>query len=149
MSAMVDRRLLSTLNPNAPVFDPVGFREVEDFSPKWWDLVTTSKWFRDFWLSSNSEYEFDDGDDDFSVFEEEFEEMIASSDGRSTVDSVTETDVAKYLKMLLNMAETTKEKLNRSKVSLMSSCSPKCSQKKKHMNPNFCCRRNHHIYQPR
>lgn len=84
MSAMVVDRKLSTLNPNAPVFDPVGFREVEDFSPKWWDLVTTSKWFRDFWLSANSEYEFDDGDD-FSVMEEEFEEMIASSDGGSTI----------------------------------------------------------------
>ncbi|XP_006282743.2 polyadenylate-binding protein-interacting protein 2 [Capsella rubella] len=147
-SAMVDRRL-STLNPNAPVFDPVGFREVEDFSPKWWDLVTTSKWFRDFWLSSNSEYDFeDDGDDDFSVMEEELEEMIASSDGGSTVDSVTESDVAKYLKMLLSM---TKEKLNnRSKMIMSSSCSPKYNQKKSYvMNPNFNCRRNHHIYQPR
>lgn len=79
MWAMVDRRVVSTLNPNAPVFDPVGFREVEDFSPKSWELVTTSKWFRDFWLSVNSEYEFDGGDE-FSDMEEEFEEVIISSD---------------------------------------------------------------------
>ncbi|KAL1200026.1 Polyadenylate-binding protein-interacting protein 2 [Cardamine amara subsp. amara] len=144
MSAMVDRRL-STLNPNAPVFDPVGFREVEDFSPKWWDLVTTSKWFRDFWLSTNSEYEFGGDGDDFSVMEEEFEEMIVSSDGGSTV---SESDVAKYLKMLLNMTESAKEKIYRSKV-LTSSCSPKYNLKKTYMNPNFNCRRNHHIYQPR
>jgi hypothetical protein len=107
MTATIDRRL-STLNPNAPVFDPVEFREVEDFSPKWWDLVTTSKWFRDFWLSANSENEFLGGDD-FSVMEEEFEEMIASSDGGSMADTVTEADVASYLKMLLNIAESTKE----------------------------------------
>ncbi|KAG7547649.1 hypothetical protein ISN44_As12g028660 [Arabidopsis suecica] len=144
MTAMVDRSL-STLNPNAPVFDPVGFREVEDFSPKWWDLVTTSKWFRDFWLSANSEYEFVGGDD-FSVMEEEFEEMIAASDGGSTADTVTEADVARYLKMLLNIAESTKEKIYRAKVS---SCSPKYNQKRNYMNPSFNCRRNHHIYQPR
>lgn len=76
MSTVVDRSV-STLNPNAPAFDPVGFREVEDFSPKWWELVTTSKWFRDFWLSANSEeYEFGD-------MEDEFEELILTSSGEN------------------------------------------------------------------
>ncbi|XP_010547329.1 PREDICTED: polyadenylate-binding protein-interacting protein 2 isoform X2 [Tarenaya hassleriana] len=68
MATMVDRRI-STLNPDAPAFDPVAFREVEDFSPKWWELVRTSKWFRDFWLSLNSEDEFEDGGE-FSDVEE-------------------------------------------------------------------------------
>ncbi|KFK22116.1 hypothetical protein AALP_AAs39140U000300 [Arabis alpina] len=138
---MVDRKV-STLNPNAPVFDPVGFREVDDFSPKWFELVKTSKWFRDFWLSYNSEYDFDAGDE-FSDIEEEFEEMIMSSEKTEIGEStVTEADVAKYLKMLLSIADS--EKLYRSKV-LASSCSQKYNQKKK----SFNCRRNHQIYQPR
>ncbi|KAL0725751.1 hypothetical protein Bca4012_040350 [Brassica carinata] len=141
MSTVVDRSV-STLNPNAPVFDPVGFREVEDFSPKWWELVTTSKWFRDFWLTANSEYEFGE----FSDMEDEFEELIMTSSGEAEIggSTVTESDVGRYLKVLLSMAESTKGKLYRSNVS----CSAKYNQKKK-MNPNFYCRRNHHIYQPR
>ncbi|KAH0928818.1 hypothetical protein HID58_014545 [Brassica napus] len=138
MSTVVDRSV-STLNPNAPAFDPVGFREVEDFSPKWWELVTTSKWFRDFWLSANSEeYEFGD-------MEDEFEELIMTSSGENEMggSSVRESDVGRYLKALLSMAESTKGKLYRSNVS----CSAKYNQKR--MNPNFYCRRNHHIYQPR
>ncbi|KFK22117.1 hypothetical protein AALP_AAs39140U000500 [Arabis alpina] len=74
------------------------------------------------------------------------EEMIKSSD-ETDVDgsTVSEADAAKYLKMLLRMlAESTKEKLYRSKV-LASSCSQKYNQKKK----SFNCRRNHQIYQPR
>ncbi|CAN6829979.1 unnamed protein product [Brassica oleracea] len=141
MSTVVDRSV-STLNPNAPAFDPVGFREVEDFSPKWWELVTTSKWFRDFWLSANSEeYEFGE----FSDMEDEFEELIMTSSGENEMDgsSVRESDVGRYLKVLLSMAKSTKGKLYRSNVS----CSAKYNQTK--MNPNFYCRRNHHIYQPR
>ncbi|GMP86605.1 hypothetical protein CsSME_00039321 [Camellia sinensis var. sinensis] len=41
----------STLNPNAPLFIPAAVRQVEDFSPEWWELVTTASWFRDYWLS--------------------------------------------------------------------------------------------------
>lgn len=41
----------STLNPNAPLFVPAAVRQVEDFSPEWWDLVTTSTWYHDYWLS--------------------------------------------------------------------------------------------------
>ncbi|XP_059301717.1 protein EARLY RESPONSIVE TO DEHYDRATION 15-like isoform X1 [Lycium ferocissimum] len=40
----------STLNPNAPIFIPSEYREVEDFSDHWWDLVHTSPWFRHYWL---------------------------------------------------------------------------------------------------
>ncbi|KDP40493.1 hypothetical protein JCGZ_24492 [Jatropha curcas] len=49
----------STLNPNAPLFIPAVYRQVEDFSPQWWELVTTSTWFRDYWLSEHPEGSFD------------------------------------------------------------------------------------------
>lgn len=87
----------STLNPNAPLFIPAALRQVEDFSPEWWQLVTTSKWYRDYWLSQHPEgfidhaedelqYEdivdllpdsidFSDGDD-FSSMEAQYEEFI-------------------------------------------------------------------------
>ncbi|XP_073016103.1 protein EARLY RESPONSIVE TO DEHYDRATION 15-like [Primulina eburnea] len=40
----------SALNPNAPIFVPSVYRQVEDFSDQWWDLVQSSPWFRDYWL---------------------------------------------------------------------------------------------------
>ncbi|XP_020234103.1 protein EARLY RESPONSIVE TO DEHYDRATION 15 isoform X1 [Cajanus cajan] len=40
----------SALNPNAPMFVPLAYRRVEDFSQQWWDLVHSSPWFRDYWL---------------------------------------------------------------------------------------------------
>lgn len=57
----------STLNPNAPPFIPAAFRQVEDFSPEWWNLVKTSTWFHDYWLSQHQDdenFEGDDGADD-------------------------------------------------------------------------------------
>ncbi|XP_066349054.1 protein EARLY RESPONSIVE TO DEHYDRATION 15-like [Miscanthus floridulus] len=39
----------SSLNPDAPLFIPAALRQVEDFSPQWWDLITTTAWFRDHW----------------------------------------------------------------------------------------------------
>lgn len=39
----------SSLNPDAPLFIPAALRQVEDFSPQWWDLITTTAWFRDYW----------------------------------------------------------------------------------------------------
>ncbi|KAK9671133.1 hypothetical protein RND81_12G008800 [Saponaria officinalis] len=47
----------STLNPNAPVYIPAAFRQVEEFSPEWYDLITSSMWFRDYWLSQHQETE--------------------------------------------------------------------------------------------
>jgi hypothetical protein len=44
----------STLNPDAPLFIPAAFLHVEDFSPQWWDLVTTTAWFRDHWSREHS-----------------------------------------------------------------------------------------------
>ncbi|GAV62452.1 hypothetical protein CFOL_v3_05975 [Cephalotus follicularis] len=40
----------STLNPDAPMFVPMAYRTVEDFSDEWWALVKSSPWFRDYWL---------------------------------------------------------------------------------------------------
>ncbi|GMI64767.1 hypothetical protein HRI_000146000 [Hibiscus trionum] len=45
----------STLNPNAPLFIPAVYRQVEDFSPEWWELVTTSTWYRDYWMMQHQE----------------------------------------------------------------------------------------------
>ncbi|OWM85447.1 protein EARLY RESPONSIVE TO DEHYDRATION 15 [Punica granatum] len=56
----------STLNPNAPLFIPAAFRQVEDFSPEWWQLVTTSTWYRDYWLSQHPEGFFDHAEDEFN-----------------------------------------------------------------------------------
>ncbi|XP_065851926.1 uncharacterized protein [Euphorbia lathyris] len=47
----------STLNPDAPLFIPAAYRQVEDFSPEWWQLVTTSTWYRDYWLSQHQDAE--------------------------------------------------------------------------------------------
>uniref|UniRef100_A0A7C8YP81 Ataxin-2 C-terminal domain-containing protein n=1 Tax=Opuntia streptacantha TaxID=393608 RepID=A0A7C8YP81_OPUST len=47
----------STLNPNAPLYIPAAFRQVEDFSPEWWDLISTSMWFRNYWLGQHQETE--------------------------------------------------------------------------------------------
>ncbi|KAL4341024.1 hypothetical protein GQ457_08G013030 [Hibiscus cannabinus] len=44
---------MSTLNPNAPLFVPAVYRQVEDFSPEWWQLVTTMTWYQDYWISQH------------------------------------------------------------------------------------------------
>lgn len=53
------RMATSTLNPDAPIFVPLAYRAVEDFSHQWWDLVQSSPWFRDYWLQEC----FDDDND--------------------------------------------------------------------------------------
>lgn len=91
------------MNPNAPLFIPAAVRQVEDFSPEWWQLVKTSTWFHDYWVSQhmgedgfygNDEEEFDGNDivdllpdtidlgidEDFSSMEAQFEEFIQSSE---------------------------------------------------------------------
>ncbi|CAI0378001.1 unnamed protein product [Linum tenue] len=40
----------SSLNPNAPMFVPMAYQAVEDFSDQWWSLIQSSTWFRDYWL---------------------------------------------------------------------------------------------------
>ncbi|XP_041028647.1 protein EARLY RESPONSIVE TO DEHYDRATION 15-like [Juglans microcarpa x Juglans regia] len=112
----------STLNPNAPLFIPAAFRQVEDFSPEWWQLVTTSSWYHDYWLSQrqgedsfcdNAEddfdgidvadllpetFEFDDGGD-FSNMEAQFEEYFVQSSEHRGLEMNAET-LVKNLKTL-------------------------------------------------
>ncbi|KAF7819071.1 Protein EARLY RESPONSIVE TO DEHYDRATION 15 [Senna tora] len=107
----------STLNPNAPIYIPAAFRQVEDFSPEWWQLVTTLTWYHDYWLSqqqdeggyyNNAEDEFDssdvldllpdtfdlDADDDLSLMEAQLEEFIQSSQtqGETGSNSLVKTE---------------------------------------------------------
>lgn len=57
----------SSLNANAPLYVPAALRQVEDFSPQWWELVKTSSWFRDYWLSQHQEDDFDGSADSVQV----------------------------------------------------------------------------------
>ena len=45
----------SRLNPNAPLYIPAAVRKVEDFTPEWYDLISTSTWYHDYWLSQHQE----------------------------------------------------------------------------------------------
>lgn len=80
--AVANGGVRSTLNPNAPLFIPASFRQVEDFSPEWWFLVKTSLWFRDHWINEHQDQETfdggneDDDDTEFSSLEEELEEVM-------------------------------------------------------------------------
>ncbi|KAL3632527.1 hypothetical protein CASFOL_025511 [Castilleja foliolosa] len=88
----------SSLNPNAPLYVPAALRQVEDFSPEWWNLVTTSTWFHDYWISQHQgEDVFGDQqdqnvvgllpdnidldvDEDILNMEAQFEEFLQSTD---------------------------------------------------------------------
>ncbi|KAE8695684.1 hypothetical protein F3Y22_tig00110694pilonHSYRG00256 [Hibiscus syriacus] len=75
----------STLNPNAPMFVPLVYRTVEDFSDQWWALVQSSPSFRDYWLQErfhdpqNGEIYHDDlvfPDDLDAVFDEYYDSFV-------------------------------------------------------------------------
>ncbi|KAH7528039.1 hypothetical protein FEM48_Zijuj05G0029500 [Ziziphus jujuba var. spinosa] len=94
----------SSLNPNAPLFVPAAFRQVEDFSPEWWELVKTSAWFHEYWLSQHPEDEFDgsadavdvadmipetfvqDDEVELAYLEVELEELALSSEAKGKTD---------------------------------------------------------------
>lgn len=63
----------SSLNPKAEPFIPMSYRQVEDFSPAWWELVKASSWYRDYWLSQRGDDDFgaDDCDDAFGYDDED------------------------------------------------------------------------------
>ncbi|XP_022133450.1 protein EARLY RESPONSIVE TO DEHYDRATION 15-like [Momordica charantia] len=58
---------VSVLNPNAPLFVPMAYRTVEDFSDQWWALIQSSPWFREYWLQER----FQDPQNDLSFSENE------------------------------------------------------------------------------
>lgn len=117
MATLVSGR--STLNPNAPLFIPNVYRQVEDFSPEWWELVKTSTWFGDFWSSQHPEGSFDGSagaDDDFTDFlpedldvgveefpnlEAQFEEMVMLAEAEEQTD-FSATDPKVEMKPPLN-----------------------------------------------
>lgn len=53
----------SALNPNALMFKPLAYRNVEDFSDQWWSLVESSPSFRECFSESifdvNCSYSYD------------------------------------------------------------------------------------------
>ncbi|XP_004513372.1 protein EARLY RESPONSIVE TO DEHYDRATION 15-like isoform X2 [Cicer arietinum] len=102
--ALVSKRS-SSLNPNAPLFVPAALRQVEDFSPQWWELVKSSTWFRDYWLSQHEEEDFGESggndtanddmentlsetfdlgieEEDFNFLENEFEKLVMSNEAQ-------------------------------------------------------------------
>lgn len=91
---MANGGVRSTLNPNAPLFIPASFRQVEDFSPEWWFLVKTSLWFRDHWINEHQDQETfdggneDDDDTEFSSLEEELEEVMLEMEAAEQATSL-------------------------------------------------------------
>ncbi|OIW16210.1 hypothetical protein TanjilG_18925 [Lupinus angustifolius] len=59
----------STLNPNAPMFVPLAYRTVEDFSDEWWSLVHSNPWFRDYWLRERFQDPQNETDTSFPEFD--------------------------------------------------------------------------------
>ncbi|XP_057976782.1 protein EARLY RESPONSIVE TO DEHYDRATION 15-like [Malania oleifera] len=163
----------STLNPNAPVFIPAAFRVVEDFSPEWWEMMQTSMWFRDYWMSQHQEQETFDGnaddddivnllpdtfdlgvDEEFPNLEVQLEELILSSEAKEETESalIVQNKESKYhygmemdaATMMMNLNSSTTPKA----LSLKSPIGPARYPEKpaKYMSPNHASRR---IQQPR
>ncbi|KAG4109881.1 hypothetical protein ERO13_D13G014500v2 [Gossypium hirsutum] len=75
--------LSSTLNPNAPLFIPLAYRMVKDFSDQWWALVQSSPCFRDYWLQERfHDPENDDvsDDDDDPLFPGDLDDIFEQYD---------------------------------------------------------------------
>ena len=78
----------SRLNPNAPMFVPLAYLTVEDFSDEWWNLVRSSAWFRDYWLREcfqDPQYQNELFDFDFDLDLEEEEEENEGEEGKEVV----------------------------------------------------------------
>eukprot|EP00252_Welwitschia_mirabilis_P014807 TRINITY_DN3281_c0_g1_i1.p1 TRINITY_DN3281_c0_g1~~TRINITY_DN3281_c0_g1_i1.p1 ORF type:complete len:154 (+),score=15.87 TRINITY_DN3281_c0_g1_i1:241-702(+) len=113
----VASRGTSSLNPNAPLFIPLAYRQVDDFSAEWWNLVQSSPWFRDYWLrerfnsGENTNLSFavsesvvgQDEGDEFSELELQLEEAFL---GRSVFDE-QDTDARKNSIEFINGEEMT------------------------------------------
>nr|XP_043632752.1 protein EARLY RESPONSIVE TO DEHYDRATION 15-like [Erigeron canadensis] len=90
--------LSSSLNPNAPMFVPAAYRNVEDFSDQWWSLVRTSPSFRDYWLRecfSDSQFDINCSDiyDSFLPDDDINEDDLISVDGKINVTEDKEKEV--------------------------------------------------------
>ncbi|XP_019166342.1 PREDICTED: protein EARLY RESPONSIVE TO DEHYDRATION 15-like [Ipomoea nil] len=135
----------STLNPNAAPFVPASVRQVEDFSPEWWDLATNSTWFHDYWVGQKEGSEYGcneagfgdddiadllpdnidlDVDDDILNMEDQYEEFLQSIEtGQgnngfvNSIKGVSESGSAKHPDALVKSLNLTKERGSKSLVS--------------------------------
>ena len=148
----------SNLNPNAPLFIPAAYQQVEDFSPEWWELVKTTGWFRDHWFRQHQEQETFDGSDDA-------EKDVASllPDSSDLFDDFSESELADEAGFgsapatngfmgpdLVSDAETVMKSLASPRnggVKLMVEPAKYSEKPGRHANPNFSPRRI--IQQPR
>ncbi|KAE9614975.1 hypothetical protein Lalb_Chr04g0250361 [Lupinus albus] len=93
-STTTTRSSSSILNPNAPMFVPLAYRTVEDFSDEWWSLVHSSPWFRDYWLrerfqdpqieTDNTSFPDFDFDEDY-LFHHQPQEEEERRDGKELI----------------------------------------------------------------
>ncbi|CAN1177492.1 Protein EARLY RESPONSIVE TO DEHYDRATION 15 [Linum perenne] len=106
----------STLNPDALLFIPAAYKQVEDFSLEWWQLVTTTTWYKDYWISQhqNEEALYNNAQDedgferkdvagllpdtfdldvgvDFSAFESQFEDLVDSHEAEAEKRTTPQT----------------------------------------------------------
>jgi len=133
MAVQVQQPLVSTLNPNAPLFVPASVASVttyspcvelvvEDFSVEWWSLVQTCPEFREQWvrdrLPAVEEQESFEAEieeiADLEAFLEEQEEMLELEEALF-LDGVDEEDLAGFLEddlSLSNINQVKDVKLN-------------------------------------
>ncbi|KAK8672356.1 hypothetical protein V6N13_110728 [Hibiscus sabdariffa] len=81
----------STLNPNAPMFVPLVYRTVEDFSDQWWALVQSSPCFRDYWLQERFHDPQNDGVGDL-LFPDDLDPLFDEYDDFFVVPSHEEKE---------------------------------------------------------
>ncbi|XWS56788.1 hypothetical protein CRYUN_Cryun09bG0115700 [Craigia yunnanensis] len=77
MEILSQRSSSSTLNPNAPLFVPLAYRTVDDFSDQWWALVQSSPCFREYWLQERFH---DPQNDDDLLFPDDLDAIFDAYD---------------------------------------------------------------------
>ncbi|CAD6222735.1 unnamed protein product [Miscanthus lutarioriparius] len=84
----------SSLNPNAQLFIPAAYRQVEDFSPEWWELVKTTAWFRDHWFRQHQLHEaaYDAAADAFAADADDFDVAALLPDDSVDLLDMVDTD---------------------------------------------------------
>ena len=96
--AMVSGRR-STLNPDAPLFIPAAVRQVEDFSPEWWQLVTTSTWYPDYWISQQQQGAdgfYDNGENENGGGHIDVADLLPESFDFDDMEDFFDTDAAEF-----------------------------------------------------
>lgn len=95
--AMVSGRR-STLNPDAPLFVPAAVRQVEDFSPEWWQLVTTSTWYHDYWISQHQGPDgfYDNGENENGGGQVDVADLLPESFDFDDMEDFFDTDATEF-----------------------------------------------------